>query len=43
MSREHTLDASQIHHDWDASRDPVLAIEPLGLDDVHSRRRPSHG
>ena len=21
------LDASQIHHDWDASREPVVAIE----------------
>jgi acetamidase/formamidase len=28
MSREHTLDASRIHHDWDAAREPVLAIEP---------------
>lgn len=27
MSGEHTLDASQIHHDWDASREPVVAIE----------------
>ena len=27
MSREHTLDASQIHHDWDSSRAPVLAVE----------------
>jgi acetamidase/formamidase len=27
MSREHTLDASQIHHDWDSSREPVLTIE----------------
>ena len=24
MSREHTVDASQIHHDWDASREPAL-------------------
>ena len=27
MSREHTVDASQIHHDWDASREPVVTIE----------------
>ena len=27
MSREHTLGASQIHHDWDSSREPVLVIE----------------
>ena len=27
MSREHVVDASQIHHDWDASREPVVAIE----------------
>lgn len=27
MSREHTLDASQIHHDWDSSRESVLTIE----------------
>jgi len=28
MSREHRLDASRIHHDWDRSREPVLAISP---------------
>jgi acetamidase/formamidase len=27
MSREHTLDAGRIHHDWDAGREPVLEIE----------------
>ena len=27
MSREHTVDASQIHHDWDASREPAVTIE----------------
>ena len=27
MSREHTLDASKIHHDWDGAREPVLAIQ----------------
>ena len=27
MSREHTVGASQIHHDWDASREPVVTIE----------------
>jgi acetamidase/formamidase len=27
MSREHTLDASQIHHDWDSGREPALAIQ----------------
>ena len=27
LSREHTVDASQIHHDWDASREPVVTIE----------------
>jgi acetamidase/formamidase len=26
MSREHHVDASRVHHDWDASREPVLAI-----------------
>ena len=26
MSAEHHLDASRIHHDWDASREPVLEI-----------------
>lgn len=26
MSREHTLDATRIHHDWDASREPALAV-----------------
>ena len=28
MSSEHELDASRIHHDWDRSREPVLAISP---------------
>jgi hypothetical protein len=27
MSQEHVLDGSLIHHDWDNSREPVLAIE----------------
>ncbi len=27
MSREHTVNASQIHHDWDARREPVVAVE----------------
>ena len=26
MSTEHFLDASLMHHDWDNSREPVLAI-----------------
>ena len=28
MSREHRLDASRIHHDWDRSREPALVIRP---------------
>ena len=28
MSREHRLDASRIHHDWDRSREPAIAISP---------------
>lgn len=28
MSSEHWLDASQVHHDWDRDRAPVLAIRP---------------
>ena len=28
MSREHRLDASRIHHDWDRSREPALVISP---------------
>jgi acetamidase/formamidase len=28
MSREHRLDASQIHHDWDSAREPVLRVDP---------------
>jgi acetamidase/formamidase len=27
VSREHTLDASLIHHDWDAGREAVLSIQ----------------
>lgn len=27
MTREHRLDASQIHHDWDNSREPALVIQ----------------
>ena len=26
MAIEHSLDGTQIHHDWDRSRDPVLVI-----------------
>ena len=33
MATEHTLDGTQIHHDWDRSREPVL-VDPSG------RRRP---
>jgi acetamidase/formamidase len=28
MSTEHSLDASRVHHDWDNSPEPVLAIQP---------------
>ena len=27
MSREHTVNASQIHHDWDASRAPAVTVD----------------
>ncbi len=27
MSREHTIDASLIHHDWDRDREPVLTVD----------------
>ena len=25
---EHTLDLAHVHHDWDRSREPVLAVRP---------------
>jgi acetamidase/formamidase len=28
MATEHALDGTQVHHDWDRSREPVLAIRP---------------
>ena len=28
MSNEHSIDATQIHHNWDNSREPVLVVEP---------------
>jgi acetamidase/formamidase len=28
MSTQHSLDARRVHHDWDNSREPVLAIQP---------------
>jgi acetamidase/formamidase len=28
MAREHSLDPSAIHHDWDRDREPALTIEP---------------
>ena len=28
MATEHTLDATRVHHDWDRSREPVLAVHP---------------
>jgi hypothetical protein len=28
VSNEHSIDATQIHHNWDNSREPVLVVEP---------------
>jgi acetamidase/formamidase len=28
MSNEHSTDATQVHHNWDNSREPVLVVEP---------------
>jgi hypothetical protein len=27
MSNEHSIDATQIHHNWDNSREPVLDVD----------------